>query len=985
LRSKTLGSGWPGLGLGFCVNGVRLAATDAIPFTCRNMGLERSAACVETKSIAEFEAAYPFELDGFQSEAIRHLAAGKSVLVAAPTGTGKTVVAEYGVFRAYWAGRRSIYTTPIKALSNQKYRDLRRCYGEDVGLMTGDVVENPQARILVMTTEVLRNILLQTPGDLDDVACVVFDEIHYLSDPERGTVWEEAIICCPPHVQLVCLSATVSNAGEVAAWLASVHGEIELVVHRERTVPLEHYYYLDGQLNLFLDASGRQVRQFPGVGGESRRALRLNGWRENRQSQGQVRPEPAAPEVVQKLKREGLLPCIYFLFSRRDTEVAAENCAGHVLAEGRAREQIVERVRAYLDRLAPEDRRLRQVQMLAWLLPRGVAFHHAGMLPVLKVLVEELFNAGLIGVVFATDTLALGINMPAKTVVVGAFTKYDGESRRPLIPNEYQQLTGRAGRRGMDARGVAVVPYSPWVAFDEVAAVARGELLPIRSAFNLRYNTVLNLWGADGLKRVVGVASKSLRQFQIGNEISGSAQTIRQLGREIEDAKSGCLLGGPDVLDEYDEARRLAKRTNEQLERQRKVWEALRDAQARAEWSCPSKGEVKQSFRRFRGGEFVHTRQHGWGIFIRRTPESQEYVALGLFGKQALPISSYGDVDYLPSPTCRVVLPATLAELPQPTTEASAVVSNAEWEALEAACSSAPLPDLEALREARARQVAPRVAEAEFRLRETEARLEELEAAIEASPCHGCEVRSRHRELRRRQAELQMRRDEVTRDLHRQQEQQRAEVERVVRDLVAVLEHFDYLKEGYPTRKAAMLRDIFDTNGLVICELISRRYLARLSAAEVAEVFSWFAYDRELTFANRHTLSGALVSVRERLAALESEVLKVENRHQLDLSRSRNPSFFGIAYAWANGASLGKLLEKVSLSEGDIILALNKTLDLLRQVGDMLRRADPLNPLREKVREAERLLRRGIVEQCYLLATPAGDLLLESIRDESGN
>src|SRR5579875_3197155 len=400
------------------------------------------------EGIQTFVARYPFPLDPFQLAAIKHLAKGRSVLVAAPTGTGKTLVAEYAIWLAQQQQRRVIYTTPLKALSNQKYRDLRNVHGFDaVGLVTGDIVEHSKASIVIMTTEVYRNMLLEDGADrfsddgqtvppaLRDVGFVVFDELHYMSDLERGPVWEEAIICSPPHVQLVGLSATVSNAEELADWISRVHRPVALVMHEERAVPLEHYYFLDGKLHLVQDAAGRRVERFPKIGGEARLARRstfMRDWegaeeeeQEERAASGtaagegqeatsvatateaaiydhdqekarskhkRARPPfrraPEPGEVLTALRDADLLPCLYFLPGRRAVEEAAMSAARHLFTTPQEQERIHEEISVWLGQLPPEDRNLQQVHALVNLLPRGLAFHHAGLLPGLKVLVE---------------------------------------------------------------------------------------------------------------------------------------------------------------------------------------------------------------------------------------------------------------------------------------------------------------------------------------------------------------------------------------------------------------------------------------------------------------------------------------------------------------------------------------------------------------------------------------------------------------------
>src|SRR6266702_5824292 len=545
---------------------------------------EQVVAAVEPQSeaagdIEAFVARYPFPLDDFQLEAIAQLAQDRSVMVAAPTGTGKTLVAEYAIWRAQQRHQRVIYTTPLKALSNQKYRDMRALYGTDaVGLVTGDIVEHSTASIVIMTTEVYRNMLLEEGGDrfandenripsaLVDVGYIIFDELHYLSDIGRGPVWEEAIICSPPNVQLVGLSATVSNAEDLADWISRVHRQIALVVHEERAVPLEHYYFLDHKLHLVQDADGNRIERFPDVGGEARmaslmkrnRTFTFDGdeeetdeWEEDQRAKKNKKrrvatketavgeasissstslpeeeeqisksrrlverraPEPG--EVLTALRDADLLPCLYFLPGRKVVEEGAASAALHIFTTPEEEALIKEEVGVWLENMPKEDRNLQQVHALAEILPRGLAFHHAGLLPGLKVLVETLFARGHLRAVFATDTLALGINMPARAVVVGSLSKFDGQEMRLLTPNEYRQLTGRAGRRGMDIRGAAVIPYSPWEPFEESFQRITGELLPVTSSFVIRYNSVLNLWRPGDTRHLYRICASSLREYQ---------------------------------------------------------------------------------------------------------------------------------------------------------------------------------------------------------------------------------------------------------------------------------------------------------------------------------------------------------------------------------------------------------------------------------------------------------------------------------------
>src|SRR5438067_2213470 len=731
--------------------------------------------------IQTFVERYPFPIDPFQLEAIAQLAQGQSVMVAAPTGTGKTIVAEYAIWLAQQRNQRVIYTTPLKALSNQKYRDLRNMYGFDnVGLVTGDIVEHSRASVVIMTTEVYRNMLLEEGGDsfagnappvpssLADVSFVIFDELHYLSDIERGPVWEEAIICSPEHVQLVGLSATVSNAEELASWISHVHRPIALVVHEQRAVPLEHYYFLDGKLHLVQDAEGNRVERFPNVGGEARMGRRRyytfgededdeeedgfldeRGKRKSSGRQGTMAaddeqtsteaavqekqkarraPERKAPEpgeILTVLREADLLPCLYFLPGRRVVEEAAMSAALHLFTTPEEQALIKEEVGVWLEQLPKEDRNLQQVYALAELLPRGLAFHHAGLLPGLKVLVETLFARGHLRAVFATDTLALGINMPARSVIVGSLSKFNGQEMRLLTPNEYRQLTGRAGRRGMDVHGAAIIPYSPWEPFEDSFSRITGELLPVTSSFIVRYNSILNLWRPGDIQHLRRICASSFREYQ------------RYL------------------LWELNELHRLERRYQ------------------KAKQSGKKKGAASEG-----AAQAIEKRRQKIGAY---------------------PLSRAGAA--------------------------------------------------------------------------------ELDGTI------------------------------------------------------YVLRSLDYIgPDDQLTLKGRLLRDIFHPAGILIIELIMNGTLDDLSAPELAEVHSWFIFDNDRRLHNRNIVQSRLIPVRRELWNVVQYVHAIEESADLSYSPGFAPEFHGVALAWSRGMSLSGLLRRIDLAEGDILMMLNQTIDLLQQV-----------------------------------------------------
>jgi len=475
---------------------------------------------------AELIAHYSFPLDRFQLLAMDALDDGHSVLVAAPTGSGKTVVAEYGIEAALRAGRRAFYTAPIKALSNQKFHDLVGRYGADrVGLLTGDNAINGDAPIVVMTTEVLRNMIYGRSRALDELSLVVLDEVHFLQDTYRGPVWEEVIIHLPEYVQLVCLSATVSNAAELTEWITTVRGPTTSVVEDKRPVRLENLYMVGDKSSGTLHLLPTLVHDRP-----NSVAMRLTEegnrhWkvgREHKSSHARRKLyAPSRQEVVERLDEEQMLPAIYFIFSRNQCDEAAKGilAAGLRLTTGEQRERIREVVEARLGGIEPADLSVLGYGQFLAQLDAGIAAHHAGMVPPFKEVVEACFVEGLIKIVFATETLAVGINMPARTVVIDKLTKFTGEHHAMLTPGEYTQLTGRAGRRGIDELGQAIVLWNPFTTFDQVAGLASSRWFHLNSAFRPTYNMAANLVRTYTSEQAHHLLNLSFAQYQADGDV----------------------------------------------------------------------------------------------------------------------------------------------------------------------------------------------------------------------------------------------------------------------------------------------------------------------------------------------------------------------------------------------------------------------------------------------------------------------------------
>lgn len=491
---------------------------------------------------------FPFELDDFQKDACNYIDNGKSVVVCAPTGAGKTVIAQHAIHRALEEGTRIFYTTPLKALSNQKFYDFSEKYGADkVGLLTGDTSINRNAQIVIMTTEVFRNMLYGTnfgavADNMKDVKYVVLDEVHYMNDEQRGTVWEESIIYCPTNVQIIALSATVANADELTGWINTVHSKTELVDTDFRPVPLRFFYFDSSQpdkLLPLLTPSGQLNKKI-------RPEKKL--WGHNRKKQRSF-----VKDIVRNLYNQDMLPAIYFTFSRKKCDEQMEKCAGLELVTKGERAQI----RQFIDDYIAENPHLYNNKHIEYLLC-GVASHHAGLLPAWKNLVEKLFQKGLIKVVFATETLAAGINMPARSTVISSTSKRTDSGHRMLTASEFLQMSGRAGRRGMDEIGYVTVVGTQFESPEEVAELVLSDANPLESRFSPSYSMVLNLLQRFSLEEAKELILKSFGYFSSGSRLKPLLQLKSSLEGEIKTRDFVCPNKLCDAeLHEYDKLRHI--------------------------------------------------------------------------------------------------------------------------------------------------------------------------------------------------------------------------------------------------------------------------------------------------------------------------------------------------------------------------------------------------------------------------------------------
>jgi ATP-dependent RNA helicase HelY len=884
-------------------------------------------------ALTEFQALYDFTFDNYQRRACQALNEGHGVLVAAPTGSGKTVVGEFAVHLALAAGRKCFYTTPIKALSNQKFGDLVRRYGPDrVGLLTGDNSINGEAPVVVMTTEVLRNMLYGGSVTLDGLGYVVLDEVHYLADRFRGAVWEEVIIHLPESVRVVALSATVSNAEEFGEWLTQVRGGTTVIVDEHRPVPLWQHVLADGHLyDLFVSANGRP--DAPQVNPEllrlSRReeqARRKTPRRPVRGGRRPVRPRPPSrPLIIERLDAAGLLPAITFIFSRAACDAAVRQCldAGLRLTTPEEAELITEVAERRTTHLPDAD--LNILGYGEWLagLQRGIAAHHAGLLPTFKEVVEELFEAGLVRVVYATETLALGINMPARTVVIERLDKWNGENHAALNPGEYTQLTGRAGRRGIDVEGHAVVLWQPDLEPAALAGLAGTRTYPLNSSFRPSYNMAVNLLGQAGLERATAILESSFAQFQADRAVAGVARSAQRGRRELDELTVTCDRG------DFAEYFRLRRELSEQ------------EGEAARQRSANQRAAAVTSLGQLRRGDII------------RVPGGRRAgVAVVLDPGAGAPGPRAGT---LPLPLVltvgRQVRRLSVADFPVPV-EPIDRVRIPNWFS---ARSPKHRRDLAASmmtklagrdKEPPSRSKAPPVS--------AQDQIAALRRRVRSHPCHECPDRDEHARRAERRARLQR---EVER-LEATVAGRSHVIARTFQRVCSVLAHLGYTDGDRVTDAGQRLACLYTELDLLAAECLRRGLWDGLSPAELAACVS------ALTFESRTAEAAAPVRlpggpVRDVLAATVSvgrELDEIEKNNRLSFLRDPDPGFAWAAHAWARGKPLESVLGP-DLTPGDFVRAVKQLMDLLGQVavaaGD--------GPLRSTARAAVDALGHGVV------------------------
>jgi ATP-dependent RNA helicase HelY len=884
---------------------------------------------------ASFQALYDFPLDDFQIEACRALEDGHGVLVAAPTGSGKTLVGEFAVHLALAEGDKCFYTTPIKALSNQKYADLVRRYGPTrVGLLTGDNTINGEADVVVMTTEVLRNMLYASSPTLTGLGFVVMDEVHYLADRARGGVWEEVIIHLSESVRLVSLSATVSNAEEFADWLVTVRGETKVIVEEHRPIPLwQHMIVGQRMYDMFIGGGAKDLKVNPelarATADEERRGRAVDRGRAG--VRGDRRPRrrdtPSRVDVIERLDAEGLLPAITFIFSRAGCEGAVAQCLRANLrlntpAEAAEARAIIEERTTMIP-----DEDLYVLGYHEWVeaLQRGVAAHHAGMLPTFKEVVEELFTRGLVKAVFATETLALGINMPARTVVLERLVKWNGEAHVEVTPGEYTQLTGRAGRRGIDVEGHAVVLWTQGLDPAAVAGLASTRTYPLRSSFRPSYNMAVNLVGQVGRDRARVLLESSFAQFQADRAVVGLARQIQR----NDEALDGYLEAMTCHLGDFEEYAALRRTLSDVEAEAARSAAALRRAAAAAALEKLKPGDVV----RVPAG-----RRAGLAIVLDPglQPGSEDPRPVVLTEERQVKRLSVLDFPTPVEPIGRLRIPKSFNGRNSQDRRELAITLRSHGFANAS-------DDASRSRHGSRGGLGDEIAD----------RISELREQLRRHACHGCADREQHARWAERYWRL--RRD--TDALRRRVENRTNSIARVFDRVCDLLEHLGYLEHENVTDAGRRLARLYGELDLLTAECLRQGIWRGLSPAELAACVSALVFEaREPVGGPPRLPRGQVPEVLDSTMKLWGQLAAAERDRRLDFLREPAPGFVWASFRWASGATLDSVLTDNAMTAGDFVRWIRQLLDLLGQIAQAA--DDDIRPVAEAAMDA---LRRGVV------------------------
>ncbi|WP_414543416.1 DEAD/DEAH box helicase [Nostoc sp. CCY0012] len=844
---------------------------------------------------------FPFELDQFQNDAIASLNAGRSVVVCAPTGSGKTLVGEYAIYRALSRGKRVFYTTPLKALSNQKLRDFRETFGYDqVGLLTGDASINRDAPILVMTTEIFRNMLYGTPIgqvgiSLVDVEAVVLDECHYMNDRQRGTVWEESIIYCPRAIQLVALSATVANSDQLTDWLNRVHGPTDLIYSNFRPVPLEFHYCNPKGLFPLLNDSKTKINPRLANRGKRKQGDRGRGGR----------PEaPGIAYTLSHLQQRDMLPAIYFIFSRRGCDKAVAEVGDLWLVNNDESQILRRQIDDFLAR-NPEAGRSGQIAPLY----RGIAAHHAGILPAWKVLVEELFQQGLIKVVFATETLAAGINMPARTTVISTLSKRTDSGHRLLNASEFLQMAGRAGRRGMDLQGHVVTVQTPFEGSKEAAYLATSKPDPLVSQFTPSYGMVLNLLQIHTLEQAKELIERSFGQYMATLYLKPEYDEMAELQTQLAQLHEQIAAVSEHDLAIYEKLRQRLKVERQLLQTLQEQAQENRQEEFVMMLSFAVSGTLLSL-----KGKNIAVSAPITAVLVGKTPGTGEAPYLVCLGQDnRWYVVTTGDVIDLYAELPRIDIPEHI--LPPPDLNLKPGQSLRGSDETFAIAQQIPQPQ-------GSLYIPPEVAE-------QLSRVAAVQEQLEANPIHQSGNASKIFKRRARYVELEAELEELQSQV--EQNSQRHWEEFV--NLIAILQHFGCLDNLVPTRLGQIAAAIRGENELWIGLVLASGELDNLDPHHLAAAIAALVIETPRPDSRVHfQLSNEVVEALAKLRGIRRQIFQLQRRYNVTLPIWLEFELIALVEQWALGTPWTELCDNTTLDEGDVVRILRRTLDLLSQI-----------------------------------------------------
>ena len=926
---------------------------------------------------------FPFQLDEFQHEAVAALDAGKSVVICAPTGSGKTLIGEYAIYRALNHGKRVFYTTPLKALSNQKFRDFQEQFADGderkIGLLTGDTIINPNASVVIMTTEIFRNMLYETPigqlgTSLADVETVVLDECHYISNRFRGTVWEESIIYCPPQIQLVALSATIGNPQELTDWITKVRNsnpsnsekyECQLINSNFRPVPLRYYFCDRRGLHRLLNQAETEISP------KLKSSLPRKGQKQKRLK---IKDCPKIYQVVQQLQKKDMLPAIYIIFSRRGCDKAVDtidNLALVTAEEGRqiesillyyflsnnidlqtvliehfssANSELAELLRDYLAanqgaevelagylkenpnqkyllwQFLCENSQIARIDQIEPLM-RGIASHHAGLLPAWKELVERLFEMGLVKIVFATATLAAGINMPARTTVMSALSKRTDGGHSMLSPSEFLQISGRAGRRGKDKVGHVVTIQTPYEGAKEAAFLATSNAEPLRSWFTPSYGMVLNLLQKYSLPEVKELLERSFAEYLSQKRLAPEQTAIAEITTELAKLDVSLATIPPGKLAGYQKLRERAKEERRLLDILQQQAEVSRKSQIKPLVSQIEPGRIIGL-----KGKHIRVSSPLAAVLVDKIPGSGRAPYLLCLGADNYwYIAANADVSEINEGTFPE---ANIKEIPIPALdniELGKWLKGDEFTAIAIKQISDYLIPLEP---------APEV-------REQQQKLDRLQQEIDRHPVQ--QLENPNRLLKKHQKRLQLREKlNKTQIKYQKQKSNQSYYWEEFLNLIAVLQEFKALDEYSPTFLGQAAATIRGDNELWLAlvfvsgelEHLEPRHLAAAVCALITETPRadvWCDFPPPPTVLEVLGVKKTSESSSE-IRKLRTHLFQAQRRHGVGLPVWREYGLVGLCEQWALGIEWQELCDSVSLAEGDIVRMLRRTVDVLSQI-----------------------------------------------------